>query len=89
MSREVIFTMKLDAELRDTFMAEAATDDRPAAQLVRELMRNYIEQRRQAREYDAYLHSKVEVARTDKAAGRVITNEEIEAEFSVARDEFL
>lgn len=87
MSTKAVFTMKLDAELRDMFMAEAAADDRPAAQVVRELMRNYIEQRRQAREYDIYLRRKVEVARADKAAGRVFSNEEIEAEFSAARDE--
>jgi len=70
MSKQAVFTMELEPELRDTFMAEAAADDRPAAQVVCELMRGYIEQRRQAREYDAYLRRKVEAARTDKAAGR-------------------
>jgi len=35
--------MKPEPELRDTFIAEAATDDRPAAQIVCELMRDYIE----------------------------------------------
>jgi len=75
MTTKVVFTMKLEPELRDTFMAEAAADDRPAAQVVRELMRGYIEQRRQAREYDAYLHRKVEVARTDKTAGRGFSNQ--------------
>ncbi|MBD4943379.1 antitoxin of toxin-antitoxin stability system, partial [Xanthomonas citri pv. citri] len=40
--------MKLEPELRDTFMAEAAADDRPAAQVVRELMRDYITRRREA-----------------------------------------
>ncbi|WP_207787689.1 hypothetical protein [Candidatus Thiosymbion oneisti] len=59
MSKQVVFTMKLEPELRDTFMAEAAADDQPAAQVMRELMRDYIEQRRQVREYDAYLHRKV------------------------------
>ena len=89
MATKAVFTMKLDVELRNTFMAEAAADDRPAAQVVRELMRGYIEQRRQAREYDAYLRGKVEVARADKAAGQSFSNEEIEAEFSAARDELL
>ncbi len=49
MSTKAVFTMKLEPELRDTFMAEAAADDRPAAQVVRELMRDYINQRREAR----------------------------------------
>jgi len=89
MTTKAVFTMKLEPELRDRFMAEAAADDRPAAQVVRELMRGYIEQRRQARDYDAYLRRKVETARADKAAGRDVANEEIEAEFSAARDALL
>ncbi len=85
MSKQAVFTMKLEPDLRDTFMAEAMADGQSAAQVVRELMCGYIEQRRQTREYDAYLHRKVEVARTDKTAGRSFSNEDIEAEFSAAR----
>ena len=39
MAKEAVFTMKLEPELRDAFMAEAAELDRPASQIVRELMR--------------------------------------------------
>ena len=60
MPKEAVFTMKLEAELREDFMAEAAGEDRPASQVMRELMRGYIEQRRKAREYDGYLQRKVE-----------------------------
>jgi len=52
-------------------------------------VREYIEQRRQAHEYDAYLRRKVEAARADKTAGRGFSNEDIEAEFSTARNELL
>lgn len=89
MTSKAVFTMKLEPDLRDSFMAEAAADDRPAAQVVRELMRGYIAQRRQARDYDAYLRSKVEAARADKAAGRSFADEDVEAEFSAARDALL
>lgn len=89
MTTKAVFTMKLEPELRDAFMAEAAADDRPAAQVVRELMRGYIEQRRGARDYDAYLRRKIDVARADIAAGRSYSNEDIEAEFAVAREELL
>ena len=40
MAKEAVFTMKLEPELRDAFMAEAAELDRPASQIVRELMRD-------------------------------------------------
>lgn len=52
MSKQAVFTMKLESELREKFMAVAASEDRPASQIMRELMRAYIEQRRQSKEYD-------------------------------------
>lgn len=60
MSKEAVFTMKLEPELRAEFMAEAASEDRPASQIMRELMRGYIAQRRQAREYDNYSRRQIE-----------------------------
>ncbi|NYT70190.1 antitoxin of toxin-antitoxin stability system [Pusillimonas noertemannii] len=85
MNAKTVFTMKLEPQLRDEFMAEAAAADRPASQVVRELMRNYIDERRHAREYEAYLRLKVTGARADKTAGRSYSNDEIEAEFSAIR----
>ena len=38
MSKQAVFTMKLESELRDSFMAEAASEDRPASQVVRECL---------------------------------------------------
>jgi predicted transcriptional regulator len=89
MTTKAVFTLELEPDLRDTFMAEAAADDRPVAQVVRELMRGYIEQRRHAREYDEFLRRKVEIALADAEAGREYSNEEVEAEFSAVRDELL
>lgn len=87
MSAKAIFTMKLEPELRDTFMAEAAADDRPAAQVLRELMREYINRRQQARQYDDYLRRKVEIARGQHDAGMHVSNEEVEAEATARRAE--
>ena len=72
MSKAAVFTMKLESELRDAFMAEAEAAHRPASQLVRELMRDFIQRQRDARAYDAFLRDKVEAAfaaRRAKAAG--------------------
>ncbi|AUV14776.1 antitoxin of toxin-antitoxin stability system [Aeromonas sp. ASNIH3] len=81
--------MKLEPELRDEFMAATTEDDRPASQVVRELMRDYIKQRRQAREYDDYLRRKVEAARRQRDAGLHFSNEEVEAEAAARRVELL
>ena len=48
-------------------------------------MRDYIEQRRKAREYDGYLQRKVEEGRASMRAGLGRSNEEVEAEFAARR----
>lgn len=68
-------------------MAEVAGEDRPASQVMRELMRGYIEQRRQAREYDEYLRRKVEAGRASMRAGRGRSNDEVEAAFAARRNQ--
>ena len=60
MLKESVFSMKLESELRNQFMAEAAAIDRPASQLVREFMRDFVQRQRQAREHDAWFRAEVE-----------------------------
>lgn len=45
MTKEVQMSIKMEAELRDEFMAAAATMHRPAAQIVRDLMRGFLARR--------------------------------------------
>lgn len=85
MAKEAIFTMKLESELRDAFLAEAEADHRPASQIVRELMRGYIRDRREEREYAEFLRRKVKVARSSVRAGRGRPNDQVEAEFAAWR----
>ncbi len=85
MSKEAVFTMKLESELRDNFMAEAQASHRPASQVLRELMREFVDRQRQAREYDAFLGSKVEAGRASMRAGVGRSNDEVEAKFAARR----
>ena len=87
MSKEAVFTMKLEPELHADFMAEVAGEYRPASQVMRELMRGYIKQRRQAREYDEYLRRKVEDGRASMRAGIGRSNDEVEAAFAARRNQ--
>lgn len=89
MSKESVFTMKLETELREAFMAEAEASHRPASQIIREMMREFVQRQREAREYDAFLRRKVEVARRSMRAGRGHSNEKVEAEFAARRAELL
>lgn len=84
MAKEAVFTMKLEPELRDAFMAAAAAADRPASQIVREFMRDYV---RQDKEYVEFLHRKVEKARAGIAAGKWSTHEQVEATAAARRAE--
>ena len=83
MAKEAVFTMKLEPELRDAFMAAAKAGDRPASQIVREFMRDYVQQ---DREYVAFLRRKVEIARAEIQEGLGIPDEEMESEFSARRE---
>ncbi|HET7266487.1 MAG TPA: antitoxin of toxin-antitoxin stability system [Oleiagrimonas sp.] len=79
--------MKLEPELRAAFMAETSSEDRPASQVMRELMRDYIEGKRRSREYDDYLQRKVETARASMRAGRGRSNDDVDAEFAARRSQ--
>jgi len=74
MAKEAVFTMKLEPELRDAFMAAAQRQDRPASQVVREFMRDYVQH---DRGYIEFLRRKVELSEADIAAGRSYTDEEV------------
>jgi hypothetical protein len=85
MSKEAVFTMKLEPELRADFMAETEAAHRPASQVLRELMREFVQRQREAREYDEFLRHKVDVARSSMRADLGQSNDEVEAEFAARR----
>jgi predicted transcriptional regulator len=55
MGKEAIFTMKLEPELRAEFMAAAQASRRPASQILRELMREFVQRQRHEREDEEIL----------------------------------
>ena len=85
MKLDAVFTLKLDEELRNAFVAEAAKAHRPASQVVRELMREYVEKQRRAREYETFLEKKVASARSSLRAGEGISNEEVRVNYAARR----
>ena len=85
MSKEAVFTMKLDSELRDRFMAEAEASHRPASQVLRELMRDFIQRQQETRDYEAFLSRKVEAGRVSMRSGVGRSNDEVEASFAARR----
>ena len=89
MSKEAVFTMKLEPELRAEFMAKAEASHRPASQILRELMREFVQRQRQKREYDEFLQGKVSDARAQARAGAYASADEVEARFAARREQLL
>ncbi len=85
MSKQAVFTMKLEPELRAAFTAEANAAHQPASQVLRELMRDFIKRQREVREYDEFLQHKVEAGRASMREEQGRSNEEVEAEFALRR----
>jgi predicted transcriptional regulator len=85
MSKEAVFTMKLESELRDDFMTEAEVAHRPASQILRELMREFVQRQREARKYDDFLKDKVETSRASLRTGAGQADTDVEAGFAARR----
>lgn len=81
--------MKLEPELRAEFMAEAEVAHRPASQIVRDLMREFVRRQRDEREYDEFLRGKVADAREQIRVGDYASADEVEARFAARRAELL
>ena len=82
MSGYAVFTTKLEADLRAGFMTEATTLHRPASQVLRKLIREFVELHRKTREYDEFLGRKVQAGPASMKSGKEKANGEIETEYA-------
>ncbi len=85
MPKAAVFTMKLEPDLRAEFMAAAEASHRPASQVVRQLMREFVQREQDRRDHSAFLHRKVEAARVSVHEGQGRPDEVVEAEFAARR----
>ena len=85
MPKAAVFTMKLEPDLRAEFMAAAEASHRPASQVVREMMREFVKRQQDQRDRSAFLRRKVEAARASAEEGLGRSNEAVEAEFAARR----
>ena len=91
MGKEAVFTMKLEAELRDAFMKEAEASHRPASQIVRELMRDVVKAQTEKREYNDWFIAEVEagIREADDPNTKWHTQEEAMADMERQRQSLL
>ncbi|THB67714.1 MAG: hypothetical protein D6B27_04050 [Gammaproteobacteria bacterium] len=84
---EATFTFRVDEELKQQFFQTARSNDRSGAQLLRDLMRDYIAQQQQESvEYDEWFRDQVKIGLDSANAGRLVSADEVEVQFAAKRE---
>ncbi len=84
---ETTFTFRVDESLKAEFSAAAKACDRSTAQLLRDFMREFVRQQREAAADDAWFRRHVQIGLDSANAGDMIPAAQVEAEAEVWRAE--
>lgn len=82
---ETTFTFRVDEALKNEFATAAKARDRTGAQLLRDFMREFVQQQQVAAEHDAWFRREVQTGLDSANAGRLVPAAEVEARFSARR----
>lgn len=82
---ETTFTFRVDKSLKSEFSTAAKNCDRNAAQLLRDFMRQFVQQQQEAATHDAWFRRQVQIGLDSANAGNLIPASEVEARFAVKR----
>jgi predicted transcriptional regulator len=82
---EATFTFRVDEALKTEFSAVAKVCDRSGAQLLRDFMREFVQQQQGVAEHDAWFRRQVQIGLDSANAGNLIPAAEVEARFAAKR----
>ncbi len=82
---EATFTFRVDDALKAEFSTAAKIRDRSAAQLLRDYMREFVQQQQESSAHDAWFRRQVEIGLESANAGRLIPAQEVEVKFAARR----
>jgi predicted transcriptional regulator len=82
---EATFTFRVDEVLKAEFSTAAKARDRSAAQLLRDFMREFVQQQQEAADHDAWFRRQVQAGLDSANAGRLMPAAEVEAKFAARR----
>jgi predicted transcriptional regulator len=82
---EATFTFRVDAALKSDFAAVAKSRDRTGAQLLRDFMREFVQQQQASDEHDAWFRRQVQIGLDSANAGHLVPAAEVEAKFAARR----
>ena len=82
---DATFTFRVDEAQKSEFATAAKARDRTSAQLLRDFMREFVQQQRDAAEHDAWFQRQVQAGLDSANAGRLVPSAEVEAKFAARR----
>lgn len=82
---DATFTFRVDEALKNEFAMAAKAQDRTGAQLLRDFMREYVQQQQEAAQHDAWFRRQVQAGLNSANAGRLAPAAEVEAKFAARR----
>ncbi|MDX7096688.1 hypothetical protein GWQ43_20180 (plasmid) [Alcaligenes faecalis] len=82
---EATFTFRVDEALKTEFSTAAKARDRSGAQLLRDFMREFVQQQQEAAEHDTWFRRQVQIGLDSANAGNLIPAAEVEARFAAKR----
>ncbi len=82
---ETTFTFRVDEVLKSEFVTAAKARDRTGAQLLRDFMREFVQQQQEAAEHDAWFRRQVQAGLDSANGGRLVPAAEVEARFAARR----
>jgi predicted transcriptional regulator len=82
---EATFTFRVDEALKNEFAMAAKARDRTGAQILRDFMREFVQQQRDAAAHDAWFRRQVQAGLDSAHAGRLVPTAEVEARFAARR----
>ncbi|MCC5855504.1 MAG: hypothetical protein JJU10_07505 [Idiomarina sp.] len=82
---EATFTFRVDEALKSKFAQAAKSRDRSGAQLLRDFMREFVQQQEEAAEHDAWFRRQVQSGLNSADAGNLVPAAEVEAKFAARR----
>jgi len=82
---ETTFTFRVDESIKTAFVTVAKSNDRTAAQLLRDFMREYVQRQQRDAAYDAWFRGQVQAGIDSANAGRLVPANKVEAKFAARR----
>ncbi|NLD13714.1 MAG: hypothetical protein GX665_01310 [Gammaproteobacteria bacterium] len=82
---EATFTFRVDEALKNEFATAAKARDRTGAQLLRDFMREFVQQQQEATDHDAWFRRQVQAGLDSAKAGHLVSAAEVEAKFATRR----